>query len=277
MSTSAPPTRRHLGFFEKTLQAMLDNGDIRKDMSVLILCGGTADKNILENLQFSNVTISNLDPRVEKNRANFAPYDWAYLDAEAIDRPDQSYDLCIVHSGLHHCRSPHLAMIEMYRVARVGVLLFEPLDSFFTRITTRLGFGQEYELAAVFTNDGKFGGFRGGEVPNFVYRFSANEIRKTIQTAAPYSPHRYRFFYALRLPVMALKYRRNKLPYYLLSAAMPFLSLIARVFPSFGNNLGAWIPKPALEQDHFPWLQVESDAIRINSDYLKSRYGASEA
>ena len=49
----------------------------------------------------------------------------------------------------HHCHSPHRGLLEMYRVARRGVLAFEPRDTRLVRLGVRLGFGQEYEIAAV--------------------------------------------------------------------------------------------------------------------------------
>jgi hypothetical protein len=43
----------------------------------------------------------------------------------------------------------------------------------------RTGFGQEYEQAAVYENDCRFGGVRNTFISNYVYCFSAREIRKT--------------------------------------------------------------------------------------------------
>jgi len=40
----------------------------------------------------------------------------------------------------------------MYRVAGRGVLAFEPRDTRLVRLGVRLGFGQEYEIAAVAGN-----------------------------------------------------------------------------------------------------------------------------
>ena len=105
---------------------------------------------MLEDLGFTDVVISNVDTRTTS--AAFAPFEWSFQDAEDLTYPDDSFDFCIVHSGLHHCKSPHEALLEMYRVSRQGVLVFEPCDNLTTRIGVWLGIGQEYEIAAVAGN-----------------------------------------------------------------------------------------------------------------------------
>src|SRR6266851_8888773 len=59
---------------------------------------------------------------------------------------------CCGASGAAYCHSPHRGLLEMYRVARRGVLAFEPRDTRLVRLGVRLGFGQEYEIAAVAEN-----------------------------------------------------------------------------------------------------------------------------
>ena len=46
---------------------------------------------------------------------------------------DNAVDFCIAHNGLHHCVSPHQGLLELFRVARRGIVVFEPRDSFLTR------------------------------------------------------------------------------------------------------------------------------------------------
>ncbi len=73
-------------------------------------------------------------------------------DVERLGFTDRAFDFVVVHQGLHHCHSPHRGLLEMYRVARRGVLAFEPRDTRLVRLGVRLGFGQEYEIAAVAEN-----------------------------------------------------------------------------------------------------------------------------
>jgi ubiquinone/menaquinone biosynthesis C-methylase UbiE len=82
----------------------------------LVVCRGEFDRDTLLEEGYTAVTISNLDDRVRGDE--FAPYAWSFQDAEALSFPDRSFDYCIVHAGLHHCASPHRALLEMYRAAR---------------------------------------------------------------------------------------------------------------------------------------------------------------
>lgn len=69
--------------------------------------------------------ISNLDDRMVDD-GRYAPMEWSYQDAEHLTYGDETLDVCVVHDGLHHCRSPHQALLEMLRVARRGVLAHRP-------------------------------------------------------------------------------------------------------------------------------------------------------
>src|SRR5207244_6314078 len=102
--------------------------------------------------------------------------------------------------GLHHCDSPHRGLLEMYRVSRRGVLVFESRDSLVMKIAVRLGLTQEYEIAAVAWNGGTCGGVNNSQIPNFIYRWTEREFEKTITAHDPVAPHRFRYFYGLNLP-----------------------------------------------------------------------------
>lgn len=158
------------------LEQLLKDGLINQQDSVLVVCGGEQDCEVFQSVEFSLVTISNLDERIDGEA--YKPYQWSFQDVENLTFEDNSFDIVVVHWGLHHCRSPHQGLLEMYRVCRKGVLLFEPQDTFLTRIGVRLGFGQEYELAAVYDHDYLFGGVRNSEIPNYVYRLNKREIEK---------------------------------------------------------------------------------------------------
>ena len=96
---------------------------------------------------FTNVTITNVDDAGDDEA--LAPFAWERQDAEALRYPDGSFDVGIVSAGLHHCRSPHRALLELYRVARVAVVALESRDSALMRLAVRLGAVDEYELGAV--------------------------------------------------------------------------------------------------------------------------------
>src|SRR4051794_35790110 len=102
-------------FYSDVLSKLVASGTISKSDKVLVVCGGPLDRQTLLDLEFENVVISNLDDRVGNL---FAPFSWDRQDAENLSYADDSFDVTIVHAGLHHCHSPHCALIEMYRVAK---------------------------------------------------------------------------------------------------------------------------------------------------------------
>lgn len=257
-------------FYQEVIAQLLRQGVLSTDMHVLVLCGGRLDKSVLQAAGFTNVTISNVDPR--PNEKEFLPYTWAYQDAENITLPDESVDFCIVHSGLHHCQSPHRALLEMYRVARKGLLLFEPYDNLLTRVGVKLKIGQDYEHASVFCNDGHFGGVRNSEIPNFIYRWTEQEIVKTINCYAPHARHRFQFIHKTRIPWTQLRKRRNKTYYWLVWLAQPVLKIIEWCAPKQCNNFAAVVLKPELPADLHPWLVQDGEKIKMKDDWLTARY-----
>jgi SAM-dependent methyltransferase len=177
--------------------------------SVLVICGGNFDRDTWRGAGFTNVTISNLSPSDTECR----------VDAENIPYDANAFDVVAVHAGLHHCYSPHRALLEMYRVARKGVIVVESRDSLAMRIAGTFGLVPDYELEAL-VNLRAFGGVANSAIPNFVYRWTKHEVEKTICSGDPVHRHVIRHLYGLRLPlerfcfsgkaaVRALFYRRR--------------------------------------------------------------------
>ena len=261
----------HYDFYRKTLISLLKNGHLSLDSRVLVVCGGQGDADVFRSLGFKNVVISNVDTRTEPHA--FAPFEWNFQDAEALGYADNSFDFCVVHSGLHHCESPHKGVLEMYRVSRIGILAFEPLDNVTTRIGVRLGFGQEYEIAAVVAENGfTYGGVRNTQIPNYVYRFTEREVVKTISSFAPYGNNRFLFYYALRIPWGRFRVMRNRLLGGVLMAAAPLLKLAALAFPRESNNFAFAVLKPSLPREMHPWLRSDGDTIALNREWVQSVY-----
>lgn len=257
-------------FYTDTLGRLLKEGVLRSDMRILVPCGGSLDRKTLERCGFQNVLISNLDTRLEGTE--FAPFLWSFQDAEHLTFADNEFDFCIVHSGLHHCHSPHRALLEMYRVARVGLLVFEPRDGILVRLGVRLNVGQEYEVAAVFDNDMTFGGVRNSELPNHVYRWTPNEVRKAIKSFAPIGNHKFAFFYALRVPWSRLRLLRNKVYLAGVVALLPVLKVLSFALPALCNNFGFLVLKPRIPDDLFPWLAVDNGRVILNREWISARY-----
>jgi len=246
-------------FYVQVLQSARQTGALRADDKLLVVCGGAKDEASLREAGLSHFEISNISGD-------------QVIDTENLPYADESFDTVIVHSGLHHCASPHRGLLEMLRVARRSVILFEPADSLVTRIGQKLGIGQTYEFAAVADNGLRCAGWRNTSVPNWVYRFTTSEIRQTINCAAPFGPHRFRFHYRTRIPWTQLKMRRNKLPLALACAAAPVLRLLDTIGPVFSNNIAAVIVKPELPAQAFPWLEWKDGQYKASASWFGGRF-----
>jgi SAM-dependent methyltransferase len=258
-------------FYRRVLEQLLDQGVVRRDMTVLVVAGGPADRDVFRELGFEHVTISNVDEEVAA--AELAPYEWSFQDAEALTYADGSFDLTVVSAGLHHCRSPHRALLELYRVARVATLALESRDSALMRVAIKLGAVDEYELAAVAAHDLRSGGVANTSTPNYVYRWSEREVEKTVASFAPHARHRIRFFREFELPEALLEIDRGARAG-VLRFARPVVTGITKVLPRQANLFAFVIEKPRLPDDLQPWMRIEDDDLRPDPDVVGRRYGS---
>jgi SAM-dependent methyltransferase len=257
-----------MSFYVNTLRRLVSDHDLDPHAPTLVVAGGQTDRDALLAAGFTNVTITNLDTRMSDGQ--FAPYDWARQDAEALNYPDASFAQVIEHAGLHHCASPHRALLEMYRVASKCVLAFEARDSAMMRIATKLGLADEHEIEAVVWHGLAFGGFRNSHVPNYVYRWTEREVEKALASADPTGAIPVRYFYGLRLPFDRLALQNNRRAKLIRLAAKP-IEMLARLpfklFPRQGNDFAFWIGKPAAR---YPWF--EANGTTLNRSWLAERY-----
>jgi SAM-dependent methyltransferase len=258
-------------FYEETLTRLHADGVLRREMSALVVCGGEADRDVFLQLGFRDVTISNLAGGSEEA---FEPYRWALQDAEDLSYDDESFDLVAVSGGLHHCRSPHRALLEMYRVARETVFVLESRDSLLMRAAVGLGVADEYELTAVAAHECSSGGVRDTSTPNYVYRWTEREVEKAIASQAPHVRHRIRFFHELELPFSVLGLRYGRPGELAARVAEPALGLVARVFPSQANLFAFCISKPALPRDLQPWMRLDGEEPVPDQDFIRGRMAA---
>lgn len=236
-------------FYKDALLFIFENYGIDDRDTVLAVAAGEFDRDVLAASKLKDVVISNMDVRMTSE--SFAPFRWSFQDAERLEYEDNSFDLVVVHSGLHHCKVPHQALAEMYRVARKGVLFIESRDSMLMRIATRLGLVADYEIEAVVGNDYMFGGQRNSPLPNYVYRWTEREVEKIARSIDPSGPLTFHYFYALRLPIERLAMHRNGM----VRAAGRILAgpvkLLAHLMRKQGNLFGAFIGKP---KKTWPWV-----------------------
>ena len=249
-----------MSFYEQTIRRLIDEGVMSVDDSVLVVCGGGFDASVLQASGIRKAVITNLDERYD---GYCAPFDWNYADAEALKIDDSSYDWVLEHAGLHHCASPHFALLEMLRVARKGVLAVESRDSAVMRAAVQFGFTSEYEIESVLLDPNGTGGQRNTGIPNFVYRWTENEVRKAVESAYPDRVNRIRFFYGLNLPMERLSMSSSAK-----RAAARLLGIAARavfqLLPKQGNQFAFAVIKSNKSK---PWITCDQDGVRVDPDY----------
>jgi ubiquinone/menaquinone biosynthesis C-methylase UbiE len=267
----APLVDRTDDLYLKVLKDLIATKIMNTSMRVLVVCGGTVDKDTLVRAGFTDFVVSNLD---ENGAGYLGEKEWSYQDAEALTYPDNCFDFCVVHHGLHHCRSPHKGISEMFRVAKGGMLVFEPADNYFTSVGVRLGFGQDYEHAAVFSHNYQFGGIRNSPIPNYIYRFTAQELRKTILCLEPTMKIKFQFVHYFQVPWAQLKFRKSRLKKTVVTIALPMLKVAKAILPQiFANQIVGVALKPQDEDGLHPWLMKQDDEITPNKVWFVARYG----
>jgi SAM-dependent methyltransferase len=229
------------GFYGRTLRRLLDEGVADTAMSVLVVAGGELDREVLRSAGFGDVVVTNISDGV---------------DAEELPFADESYDLAVVSAGLHHCRSPHRALLELYRVARRAAVALEARDSLLLRLAARIGALEEYELTAVAANEFRGGGVRDTAVPNYVYRWTEREVEKTIASYAPHARHRILFFHELEVPFSVVDLSGGPVRRTVARLALPALRLVTRIAPGQANLFAFAVVKPELPGDIQPWLRL---------------------
>ncbi len=260
-------------FYLHVVNGLLDRRLVERGDRVLVVCGGSLDREVMLKAGFENVVISNLDVRMHGAEEAYAPYGWSFQDAEALEFEDGAFDLVIAHSGLHHCRSPHRGLLEMYRVARKAVLVFEPRDGWLVRLGVRWGLGQDYELAAVVGNECRFGGVANTAVPNYVFRWNRGDVEKTIHSFAPHARHRFEYSHALRVPWGRLEGLKNPFWLRLIRLLRPVLLRAGNVVPALANNLAFLVLKPRLPEALHPWLCLDAGGqLTVNRPWLRTVY-----
>lgn len=240
-----------MSFYLDVLETLLNEKILSRDDRILVVCGGIADRDAFEAAGFSDVTISNLDTR---RNHELEPFEWSLQDAENLSYKDEEFDSVVVNAGLHHCRSPHRALLEMYRVARKNVLVFESRDSLLVKASKFVNITEEYEISAVVDDNGEFGGIRNTGIPNYVYRWTEKEVIKSINSYAPYGRHTFRFFYSLGLPFHLLS-RKSRLLRIVVMCMSPLIKTCACFIPTLCNQMAFFIKKPQLPNDIHPWLE----------------------
>jgi SAM-dependent methyltransferase len=247
-------------FYRQTLEKLLKAGDIVRSDKVVVFCGGPYDAEVLKGLGFSDVTITNVDARTDGKVGGLK---WESQNAENSSYANDEFDVAIVHAGLHHCHSPHRALLEMYRVARKAVVAFEARDSLSMKMARRAGFTPDFELEAVSDGGYETGGVANGPIPNFIYRWTEWEIEKTIRSFDPGHVDKIRYFYGLLLPTLRFDHTNMPVRRIIMKILAPVAGILARLFPNQGNQFGWAIIKTDQLQD---WLEISNGKIRLSKE-----------
>lgn len=269
-NSSNAPAKLANPFYLDVLQREIASGVINTSDRVLVTCGGNLDRVTLLEAGFTNVLVTNLAPH--GGHQDYSPFPWEHQDIENLSFADGSFDIAIVHSGLHHCYNPARAIGELCRVSRKCVIAFEPYETWLTRFGAKIGYGQMYEDHAVHGNKGMSGGVANTEIPNYVHRFNESEVKKFARTLRPYAESPVRFYRALRPNTGRFKLHHNPLLRISFSLALPVLQLLSRLIPSINNNLCFVIQSPGPEHFH-RWIQNDHGVPRVNQEYLVGKYG----
>lgn len=258
---------RRAAFYKNTVRTFIK--DNKK--SVLIVAGTEADRNLFLELGFDNVVISNLDLRINGNR--FHPYKFAFQDVHNLAYKNNSFDYTIIQGGLHHCYSPHRALLEMYRVAKIGILAIESRDSFFSRLSKKLKITETYEIEMImaYPNAYKFGGVNNTEIPNYIYRWNENEVEKTISSFAPYAKHEIKYKYGFSPPTNLLELSKNTFSRIIITLFISFLKLFLFFIPKQQNLFAFFIKKPTFPKDLFPWISINNGKLFFNKKWAERR------
>lgn len=272
--------------FEKVLQKYVHSMGIDLLSDVLVVGGSAEDGRTLHRVGFTRVTLSNLlDPRPsEQADLDEAKMRTRRLDAEAMELADNSYDLVLAHEMLHHCRSPHKALLEMLRVSRKHVILLEPNNSFAMKVLLRLRFSFPYELPAVIASGFQTGGVRDSDIPNYIYRWNALDVYQT--TASYLAESEFDLYtqgyWDFNVDEAELRRRSETRigsvtkilsPRLFLAGLHGFQAVVNQIpwLARQGNKFFGCILK---RSELKPWLVRKGDAIQFDSDYIKARRGS---
>jgi ubiquinone/menaquinone biosynthesis C-methylase UbiE len=255
-----------ISFYQNTIDKWITD----KNASILVVGGGETDREVLYGLGFTNVIISNLDSRLKIDE--FAPYQWSFQKAEELSYGKHEFDFVVVHAALHHCESPHRALLEMYRVAKVGAIAFESRDSLLMKFLEKVNMTPSYEHVAVYYNDGKFGGVNNTEIPNYIYRWTERDIEKTVHTYAPYAKHKFQYKYGNDVPSSVGLQQKATIKQLVIYIAKPFYQIFILLFPKQQNLFAFYIEKPNVPEDLHEWLKVDGENIRFNYEWAKEVY-----
>jgi SAM-dependent methyltransferase len=257
-------------FADTVLRKLVDDGMITPSDSVVAVCAGVRDRDVFERCGFRNVLITNINETAADDE--FGRFEWSHQDAQQLGLEDDSFDFAFVADGLHHCSSPHRALLEMYRVARKGIIVIESRDSLLMRTANRLKLSPTYEVEAVVGSDFSRGGVDNSDIPNYIYRWTEADFKKALCAFNPRGQHRFRFFYGLNLPYELAGWKKSSVKLKVIKATDGVLRGLTRVFKKQCNTMAMVALKPRIPEDLWPWLKSENGGVTFAREYAGEHF-----
>jgi len=229
-------TDKRKKFYKKSIKNLI----IDKNSKILIVGATINDKEIFLEEKFSNVFICNLE---SNNHFKYSPYKHIKSNMNKIELVDESFDFVVAHACIHHSSKPHSALLEMYRVAKKGIIIIEGNDSIFMRIASKFGYAQEYEHSALIGKKSyDKGGVDNTNVPNYVFRWSEREIYKLLKSFKPHLRHNIEFFYDYDFEAYK-KVKKIKYFYPLIIFIEICIKILFKIFRNQSNLMCIYINK----------------------------------
>ncbi|MCF7907814.1 MAG: class I SAM-dependent methyltransferase [Candidatus Omnitrophica bacterium] len=214
-------------FFQKIpflwLKKLLDRNNIDLNEKSVLIAGCGIGRDIyhlqdfykFDRLYASDISIDSLKSTI----SSFPLAKGVIVDNQRLGLETDSVDYVFVGTSLHHLKEPLRGLYELLRVAKKGLIVMEPNDTWLTRLFEKLGLAQEYEI----------------EHKNYVYRFRKREVAK-ISNALFFKYDLCRFFATHRAPTTKIEF-----------CALKIIHRLSNLFfPSFGNHIVFIIKKEKL-------------------------------
>lgn len=244
-------------FAKAVLDVLVEEGPLEPTTdSVVALCAGEFDRALFDLVGFRSYQLTNLSPDQGAlpwgKNLDADLRGWLAADAHDLPFDDGSFDWAWVSDGIHHCHLPHLAVAEMLRVARKGIIVLESRDSAAMRLAQRLHYSHPYEINTRLLATRTQGGTDFGPVPNFVYRWTEREFEKLVRCVDPARTHDFSYFYGLAIDPM----KPNP------GAVEKLARAVARVAPRQGNCFGM----VAVKGEAMPYLDGTAEGPRLRDE-----------
>lgn len=254
---------QRIQFFSNILKKCILN----IDASILIVATEQHNLQLYETMGFNAVTLSTI-VNPTNNTLKFQSFIDSASEIKILDLAENSFDYVVIQNGLHFSRMPHKALVEMYRVARIGVMLFDGRDSATIKIMQFLGITESYEVKKTYFSRIEKGNMNDDLIPNHVYRWSEREIIKTINSFAPHALHDFKFYYGHAIP-STLLFPNSFARKIIFQGLYKVYCIVISAFNKQQNLFASYIGKNIAVH---PWIISKEDRYIFNRDWARANF-----